>query len=188
MHDDNPVIPCVCNDEISHVIDGNSLGAHELAISASLAAKNPSCCSVRVDDKDMMHVEVGDNDVPVVIEGDPSGRVKVSTEVALVAKLAQENAIVTENQKPVVACVGDCNATVDLVHCNVVGVNHLSIISTFGAKHKEESAVEFHDLDSVVVFVGYHNVALSRNCHSSWPVKLAWSHSLGSKYVGEDSI
>lgn len=188
MHYDNSVVPGVGDDEVAHVIDGNPLGPHELSVAAALAAQNPSVGAIGMDHQDMMDVEVRDNDVAFVIEGNPTRRVKVPTKVALVAKLPQEDAIMAEDKESVIARVSDCNPPVQLVHSNVIRIDHLTVIATLRSKHEQEGPIDLQHLDSVVVLVGYHYMPFSRHRHSSWTVELPRSDSFPAKFVFEGPI
>jgi len=50
--------------KIAHVVHGNALGAHELPIPTSLAPKNSSSGTIRVDDQNVVDIEIGDNNMP----------------------------------------------------------------------------------------------------------------------------
>ena len=52
----------------------------------------------------------------------------MTAEVALVAKLSQQDAVVVENEESMVACIGYSNAAVHVIDSYVVGVDHLTII------------------------------------------------------------
>ena len=130
MHNDDSIVSRVGDDEVAHVVHGNALGAHELPVAVSLASEDTSRGSVWVDHQDVVDVEVGDDDVSVVVERNASRRVEVATEVSLVAKLAEEDAVLTEDQQAMVSGVRNRNATVDLVHCDVIRVDHLPVVST----------------------------------------------------------
>ena len=141
VHDHDAIVPGVCNNEVAHVIHSDALRAHKLSVPTSLASQDPCRCPVGMNHQDVMHVEVRDDDVALVVECDPAGGVKMAAEIALVAKLAQEDSIVTEDEESVVACVSDSDPPIKLIHSYIIGVYHLSVVASLGAKHEEESAV-----------------------------------------------
>lgn len=89
MHDDDAVVSCITDDEITHVVDGNALRSHELSVSGSLTPEDSSGGPVGVDDENVVNVEVGHDDVAIIIKGNPTWRIKVTTEIPLVAKLSK---------------------------------------------------------------------------------------------------
>lgn len=143
MHDDDAVVASVGDDEVAHVVHSDALWPHELPVATPLTPQDPGRSAVGVDHEDMVHVKVRDYDVSVVIKCDPTWRVKVSAEVSLVTKLPQEYSIVAEDEKSMVACVGDSYSPVKLIYGYIIRVYHLAVIATLRAKHEQESAVYF---------------------------------------------
>ena len=109
MHDYDAIIACVSDDKVAHVVDGDALRAHELAVPISLAAKDAGSGAIRMNHEYVVHVEVGNDDVSLIVERNSSRRIEVATQIAFVAKLSQQYPVVVEDQESVVAgvCHGD---------------------------------------------------------------------------------
>ena len=188
VHDDDTIVSCVGHDKVAHVIHCDSLGAHELSVAISLAPQDASGRPVWVDHENMVHIEVRDNYVALVIESNASGRVEMATEVTFVPKLSKEDSVMAEDEETMVASVRNGNPPVQLVDSHVIWVDHLPIISTLGAEHEKECAVDLQDLDTMVVLVSHHYVPLPRHSDTSGAVKLTRTDTLASKFVLEDTI
>lgn len=80
-----------------------------------------------------------------------------------------------------VSRVCDGYSSVHLIYSDIVGVDHLSIVSSFRSEEKEKGTVEFEDLDSVVVLVGHHDVAFSCGGHPGRSVELSRTTALRTK-------
>ena len=89
MHDDDAIVASVCDDKVPHVVNGNALRPHELSVAVTLTAEDSSRGAVRMDHKDVVDVEVRYYNVAFVVESNSPGRVKMATQVALVAELAE---------------------------------------------------------------------------------------------------
>ena len=118
------------------MINGNALRPHELTVSVALTTEDSSGRTVWMDHEDVMYVEIGNDDMAFVVEGDASRRVKVATEVPLVAKLAEQDTVVVEDQETMVSRVGDSDPPVELIDGDIIGVDHLSIVSALCTKHE----------------------------------------------------
>lgn len=130
MHDDDAVVSRVCNNKVAHVVNSNALGTHKLSVPRTLATENTSGGTIGVYHEDMVNVEIRHNYVSIIVKGYSSWGIKVPTQVAFIAKLSQQNAVVIEDEETMVSCVCDSNAAVHVVHCDVIRVDHLSIITT----------------------------------------------------------
>lgn len=89
VHDHDAIIARVGDDKVAHVIDGDALRAHELAVPIALAAKDACSGTIGMNHEYVVHVEVGNDDVPFVVERNSSWGIKVATQIAFVAKLSQ---------------------------------------------------------------------------------------------------
>ena len=49
VNDDNPVVPSVCYDNVSHVINSNALGTRELGVPVAVTTEDVSCGTVWIN-------------------------------------------------------------------------------------------------------------------------------------------
>ena len=133
-----------------------------------------------------MVVEVGDDDVALVVEADAARRVKVFPERALEAVLVEEGAVGGEELDAVVARVRHQDLTVR-VDGQVPRVVELPALGAFLAEFEEEGAVECEDLDAVVVLVGHDDATQVIGSHSGRSIELSGTLSGRSEPVVEDA-
>lgn len=181
VHDYNAIVPSVCDNVIAHVVNSNALGAHELTIATSLASKYPGSCTIWMDDKDVVHIEVGDNDMSIIIECYSTWRIKVTTKITFVPKLSQEYALVAEYQETMVSSVSHCYSTIELVDGYIVRVDHLTVVTALRAEHEEKRPIKFKYLNSMIVLVRHNYIPFSSDGNSGRSIELAGSVSFAAK-------
>ena len=168
------------------MVDGASLRSQKVAVVCALGAEILGSLKVGVDDEQTVIVEVGHDDLIVLIEGDAARRVELLPERSVEAVLVDELAARVKQLYAMIARVGDDDV-------RLAGDGHVPRIVEVGtglaallAELEEERAVGLKDLNAMVVLVGDDDaIELVVERYARRPGELAGTRAVRAELVHE---